>query len=804
MYGIHACYYVLLVLLFIVISVTGYSQMNNTTAVKNKFYLSTENIQIENGLSSEELRKNFLDNLNSRSINIGDSVFILLGVCKNNSFISFPGKVNVPVIAILEIPGKEVEIPFIKVHGNILYNFSYRSYIDTPFAQNDLVQHMVQTSLNFVIKDKYPVKMLITNRNSNSPYFKDITDINLQFNRRQLLDNIKADMRGKTVNYVNTTELINAQKFYKEELQNVQQLNEWINSPARIQELVEEKERGFFANNPIRLVKPTIPVIENTGKFNGRGINPWFNMMSEKLKDSLSNEILQNKHAIKDSSKLERFNEKKKELAKMKEELKKYYVDAQKLKKNVSDSLNLIKKAINSVNNTAGLYEFMKENNISKNELTKAQRILLSINQVGIGRSWVDYSELSVKNISLAGINIEANPLPYYVAFAAGKVNYRFRDFIIRNNRELPDQSLYLVRAGIGQKEKNNFIMTFYNGKKAVLNYTSANDPASVQKVLGISAEARFTVNDNNYIIAEIAKSSYTRNGSQPSSSELIGKAFNLKMRTNEAYSIKLFNNNPLTGTKITAYYKKTGENFQSFNLYPINIKQDAWMFKVNQQLWKKKLVLDAAVRKNDFVSPIAAPSFSNRSVFKSFQGSLRVPKYPFVSVGYYPSSQLSLTNNNVLIENQYNTLNTVANYNYEFKRIRMNTNAMLTKFYNSSSDTNFIYFNACSWTLNQTFYLASITLQTSAFLTRQQNLDLFSMEELLSYQHKNILKLTGGLKWNRLNNSRTLLGGSAAISIQVKKMGTVQFNYDKTFLPAYNRVLMPVDIGRMTFYREF
>ncbi len=743
--------------------------------------------------------------LSSRSIHLGDTVFLFIGNCKSNGLALFQHIKPEPQ----PLTVKKEKVPFLKVHGNILYNFSYRSYIDTPFAQNDLTQHLVQTSLNFLIKDKYPVRMTITNRSSNSPYFKNTTDVNLQFNRRQLLDNIKGDFRNRAASLVHTEALSKAEKLYKERQQYAQQLQAWINSPARVQELVEEKENALRQKvpgipNPAANLSPGQLGINELPSINNKENKALLGKMISKLQDSLTKSALKNKPAIKDSSLLEKFNKKKSDLAKLQEELKKYNADAKKIKKNITDSVNAIKREINSLNNTAGLYAFMKKNGIAKNELTKAQRILLSINQVGIGRSWVDYSELTVKNISLTGINAEANPLPFYVAFAAGKVNYRFRDFILKDNKTLPDQSLYLIRAGIGQKEKNNFILTFYNGKKAVLNYTSSNDAASVQRVLGISAEGRFAINENNYVIAEVAKSSYAGAGVQPSSSELIGKAFNLKVRTNEAYSLKIFSQYPQTDTKVTGFYKKMGENFQSFNLNPINIKQDAWMLRATQNFWKKRLMVDASIRKNDFESPVAAPSFSSKTIFKSLQASLRIPKYPFISVGYYPSSQLSISSNNVLMENQYNTLNAVLNHSYRFRKISMNTNAMFTKFYNSSSDTGFIYFNASSWTVSHSIFLSPFMLQSSGSITEQKDLHLFTLEQLLSYQFKNIITLTGSIKWNRLNKAETLIGGSAAMSVLIKRVGTLQFNYDKTFLPAYNRLLKPVDMGRMTFYREF
>jgi hypothetical protein len=175
------------------------------------------------------------------------------------------------------------------------------------------------------------------------------------------------------------------------------------------------------------------------------------------------------------------------------------------------------------------------------------------------------------------------------------------------------------------------------------------------------------------------------------------------------------------------------------------------------------------------------------------------------VSVGFYPSSQLLLTGNNTLTESQYNTLNIVASHNYFFKRyISMNTNAVYTKFYNSGSDTGFVYYNASSYTLNHSIMLNKCNLQTSIAVTDQQNLHLLTLEQGLGYQIKNWLSLQAGLKWNRLNWVQNLVGGTAGLNLQIKKIGTVQLQYDKTYLPGFNRLLMPVDMGRASFYREF
>jgi len=41
-------------------------------------------------------------------------------------------------------------------------------------------------------------------------------------------------------------------------------------------------------------------------------------------------------------------------------------------------------------------------------------------------------------------------------------------------------------------------------------------------------------------------------------------------------------------------------------------------------------------------------------------------------------------------------------------------------------------------------------------------------------------------------------------MGIMVKHIGMIQLQYDKSYLPTYNRTLMPVDIGRLTYVHEF
>lgn len=766
---------------------------------------------------------------------INDSLYYLEGVCKNN-WMTLIHRMQTQ-------PGHtgQYDNSLLRVHGNILYNFSYRSYIDTPFAQRDLVQHLVQTNFNFLLKNKYPVKMILTNRSSNSPYFKNYFDVNLQFSQQQLLNTVKANMLAKADSMLNVNyKELNAPSIKLANLQSqYQQLQLWLTSPLTIQQLADEKEKRLSDSlKQLTALKRNIinkDQIKKELESEKDSALAGLNVTDKRLLDSLENyskekvnkalpgnqlSFLKKKGkglsdfadssmlagiAAKDSSLREKYNKGKEKLEVIKKEIKQTVTQIQTAQKKIRDSINGIKNEINRISNPDSLYAFMNKNKLPVEKLSKAQRLLLSVKQIGIGRSWVDYSELTVKNISLTGFNMELNPGRYYFAFAAGSVNYRFRDFIYKNDVKQPNQSLYLVRAGIGKKESNNIIATVYCGKKQVMNSIADSGGQSLQGLIGISLESKFFINRNNYLVAEFAKSSYLKSPVEPqNNSALINKVFDLGTHANEAYSIKLFSENPSTNTKLSAFYKKTGQYFQSYNLYPVNINQDAWAVKVSQKLWRKQLTLDAAIKQNDFVNPAAAISFSNKTIFKSLQASLKIPKYPFVSVGYYPTSQLMLVNGNLLQESQYNTLNTIINYTYQVNKTAMNSNIVLTKFYNNSSDTGFIYFNALSFAATQQIYLSQFSFTSGMGITSQKDLYLFTLEQQVNYQVSKNISLTGGVKWNRLNHNETLFGGTAALGWVISKLGTLQFQYDKTYLPGNVRQLMPVDMGRMSFYREF
>src|SRR6185312_12805369 len=76
--------------------------------------------------------------------------------------------------------------PFIVFKSGVAnYNYSYRSNLDTPFIANNIQQHFATLSANVLVAQKFPLKVSIYERRSNSDYFRNYTDVRIDFDESE-------------------------------------------------------------------------------------------------------------------------------------------------------------------------------------------------------------------------------------------------------------------------------------------------------------------------------------------------------------------------------------------------------------------------------------------------------------------------------------------------------------------------------------------------------------------------------------------------------------------------------------------
>ncbi|QEH43318.1 hypothetical protein [Chitinophaga sp. XS-30] len=678
--------------------------------------------------------------------------------------------------------------PLLTVHGNVMYDFYYQSNADTPFVEKDIHQHTLQTTLDIMVKEQYPLHLTFSTSKSNAVLLRNITGLNLQYSARDfkhtLLNKAEAWDAGKLRQW-KELETLKAQLDNKWDSLN--RLKERLSTPLQIQRLVEARERELYG-----VVKEVVPDFSTKMPLPLKGKGK---MRAKKNKADSSFQQVSREYELQK----QRLDSLREEVSALERRYRQRMKDYDLKKGNLVDVL--LRKS-----SAKALREQLESMNLPDTVLPKGYKTLLALRSAGIGRTMVDYSELTAKNISIIGAQAELNP-SWYFAFASGAVDYRFRDFVV--NRSGMRQYLNIVRAGTGMREGNNVILSFYTGKKQAYNFNTTvpgSPEVSVpdNRIMGVSLEGRWQVDQNNYIVAEVAKSSLPLHVREMKEG-MAGSMFRFDDHSNEAYAVTAQSFFPASKTRISGMYKLMGANFQSFSLYPSGSRQAGWMVKVDQPFFRQQLTISGSMRKNAFTSIFENASYMSNTVFKSIQATFRKRRWPVVTVGYYPSSQLMKLGEDKFMENMFYTLAGTVSHFYQYRKTSMNTMFSGTRFYNRQADSNFVYFNSTNLLLNQSVFLGRLTVNGGLSSATNQDYALYGADGSAQYRVKTWLELGGGLKYNyQTIYDMRQLGYAANVRVEIPKLGEIRLMADKSFIPGVERQLVPNKTGRVTYTRIF
>ncbi|SIT25020.1 hypothetical protein SAMN05421788_106226 [Filimonas lacunae] len=695
-------------------------------------------------------------------------------------------------------------VPAITIHGNVLYSVDYRSYIDTPYAEHDIYYHTVQTYLDITYKNNYPFRVFLTNRFSNSLLTRKLTDLNMQFSAADFASRLRQIMNRYPLPKLPGDSLGMIEHQLDAKRDELLQLRSWSNSPGVVQKLIEAKETALYGSKP-ELAADSIPALPAVAfsrpdapdrkKIPGY-LKDWFSRRSD-------SSAVSQKPAV-DTSFMQTYQTRKRRIDTLEQQVqqleKRYQHHKQQVAAWQQQRNNELYK---SSSGTQQLDAEIAARQVPDSALPAGYQTLLAIKTLGVGRTVVDYSELSVKNVSINGLQIEYNP-SYYVAVAAGSIDYRFRDFIVKN-ASAPAQYLYMVRAGKGLKNGTNIIVSWYAGKKQVYNNTGSNSGTQPDyHLMGFTLEGNCRVNASTYLTAEVAKSSvpYYNNGTNKS---LLASAVHLGEHANEAYSLKLQTIIPASTTRITAYFKRYGASFQSFSYITTGTQQKAWMIKADQPFFKNQLLVTASLKENDYTNTTTNITYQNNTVFKSIQATLRLRRWPVFSLGYYPSSQLTKLSDSAYVENLFYSLVGSASYYYKVDGVDMSTTALYTRFYNKPSDSAFVYSNTSTFLLSHALLYAKFTWQTTGSASLAAMYNLYTVDNAAQYALLNWLRVGAGIKYNYQTYYNSIqIGYKGNVLIKMKKLGEVQLMMEKGFIPGSNRQLVENNTGRFSYFKIF
>lgn len=713
-------------------------------------------------------------------------------------------KLPVPAVA---SPLSDTRKPLLKMSGNVLYDVNYRSRIDTPYAENNVYQHTIQTRLDILYKDQYPLKVYFTSRFSNSALFRNYTDFNIRFTpsdfkriaKQQLIESAQKWLAGKTGKLDSLSRLIESKKMA------IASLRHSLEKPDVKQKMVEDRERVFYKQKPQN-------DLGNVNDLKDIAIDSATTILSNKIPDTIA--ALKSRMLHRADTALATYNDyadfiasKKQTIDSLEQELQQVETFYKKVKGYNDQDLAGLKKQIEEEKDAGKLADKLRQLNLPDSILPKGYKILSGIQSFGIGRSIADYSELSVKNISITGVQAEYNTR-YYYAVAAGRVDYRFRDYIIPNGSR-SNQYVAIVRFGKGIKNGNHIFLTYYTGKRQLFNASAAmQDGTSIPgyNLAGITIEGVYNINRNITLIAEIAKSTapyYSLDSSQKS--KWIQSISKMNTRSNEAYAVKLFSFFPKTFTRFSGNLSYTGANFQSFSTFTTGAAQLRWMAKLEQPFLKKQLTFISTLQKNNYTNPFVATAYKSSSLLTSLQANLQLKKLPVVSLGYFPAYQLTKVSDNYYSESRYYTLTGSAAYSYTWRDAQLSSYIVYSRFYNQGIDSGFVYYNSKNLLLSQGVNLGRFNILANGSLSTGGDYTLRMLENTLQVSLHKMISIGGGVKMIDYSLSPLMQWGySGSLTLNIPKLGDIQLMADKGFIPGLNKQLADNKTGRLIYYKTF
>jgi hypothetical protein len=673
------------------------------------------------------------------------------------------------------------------LHGNIQYDFLYRSIVDTPYYQEDLRQHSLRTNLRILFREQYPTQVNFTLRYSNSPYFTNFFDVGFLYNRFDYERQMKAILIQKVerslYNELLLAELIDSANRMKSRLEQFALAN---SDADMIIKQIAEREREYHRR--LRLAEDSLPAVLPYN-LSRTSVDKFGHFMNDRDAD-----IIDDTHAQKIATNASRIDSLREEWMTTNQRIR-HMVDS------VKSEVIRQKQTINSSRSVGELRKLPWVLQLDSSKSSKIDQVLGNVKSLGIGRTMLNFSELTVSNVSLTGLSFEYNP-KIYTALAVGKVDYGFRDFLGRNTRSR-GQELAMARFGVGDVNRKAVIFSMYTGKKYNYIHSFADSTSDRMPVTGISIEGILKKNELTYVVAEIAKSTVPIVGQGGS-----GKSFQslLKMgdKSNIGLSIKTQAMFPKSRTRISGMIRRTGENFQSFSLLAYQTNQLNWNVKLDQPFLKNRLNVSGALRRNDFTNPFTEKSFKTSTIFKSFQMDMRIPNWPQISVSYHPNSQLYIVDENRVREDAFYVVNASAVYPYQLGGLRMSTILVYNDFSSRGTDSGFFSYNGKSYHATQQLYLNWGSLHSSYAYSDQAPFGYHTVDGGVDMTFKKVFSFSGTTSFNHVKQANHYWGGRLMMGVDFRYFGNLQLQYEKSYLPTLSASLYPVENGRLTWTKIF
>ncbi|MBE9481654.1 MAG: hypothetical protein IMY69_08165 [Bacteroidetes bacterium] len=309
-------------------------------------------------------------------------------------------------------------------------------------------------------------------------------------------------------------------------------------------------------------------------------------------------------------------------------------------------------------------------------------RFLSNFSTFEVGKCRPNYSNLTLKGISVSGVNIEFTPGKFYAAFSTGKVKRPIKPSeIIKPTYK---QKLLFGKIGVGKKRETHLYLTFMHVEDEVKSLPASPEidtfNVKPQSNFVLGTEGKLSLFKKKFTVeGEAAVSLFTRdmrspalieddtevpswltNYLKPNASSSIDYAYNVKS------TLKL------KTTKLSGGVKMIGAGFSTLgnpNLINDRLTYDG---RIDQTFAKKKLSFSAYFKQNKD-NLINWKKATTTTTAYGITAVFRFKKIPYLHISYTPNFQKT-DSDSLNLKNSVKIISASTGYNYPIGKLKSNT----------------------------------------------------------------------------------------------------------------------------------
>jgi hypothetical protein len=323
--------------------------------------------------------------------------------------------------------------------------------------------------------------------------------------------------------------------------------------------------------------------------------------------------------------------------------------------------------------NKARTLAMNKAKGLADENLPMVMRFMGIFNTLEFGRCRPNYTDITLRGIGLAGVNVEISPGLFYAAFSTGKVKRPIEPS--NNAKPTYQREIIFGKIGIGKKNTTHFYLTYLKAADDPNSLSSMPVPDTFfvkpQENHVVGTEVMLSFAKQKFTIeGEAAASLLTRDIRSPGMEEYLQEVPgwimnflnpNISSSLDYAYDVK--SNLTLKSTKISVGFRNIGAGYTTFgNPYLVNDKR-TYQGKIDQDFAKKKISVSAFYRFSQD-NLVNWKTTRTKTISYGITALVRLNKVPYFQFSYLPNYQ-SADRDAIKMDNIVLVITASTGYNY-------------------------------------------------------------------------------------------------------------------------------------------